>query len=129
MHREDAIKFLIENIAASPRVFAESYFDVSLPTAIRSFLLAQNPTDTRLRNDYERFREEEFSAVWIAFFDAHGNCADAAFLGWENLPRGILEDRVTLSLTDTRSHVPDKIGLEVQRANTIRPHRIATCKP
>jgi hypothetical protein len=83
MHYEDAIKFLIENIAANPDIFADASrppnFDVFIPRTVTIFLREQTPRDARLPNDPESFRLPEFEHVWLAFYDA----------AWELCRRGI----------------------------------------
>jgi hypothetical protein len=83
MHYEDAIRFLIERLAANRNIFVDGNrppnFDIFIPNVITIFLREQNPQDARLFNNPESFRLPDFDDVWLAFYDA----------AWDLCRRGI----------------------------------------
>jgi hypothetical protein len=83
MRYEDALKFLVERLAAQPNAFFENLnspqdLDVWLPRAVIAFVAETEGKDASLLL-IEALRTNEYRPVWIAFYDA----------AWELCRRGI----------------------------------------
>ncbi len=92
LHREEALKFLVERLAKDQKAFfvSNSNHDVSLDWAVIGFL-RENSDDPRIQgNPHDVVHQEHFRPVWIAFFDAAWElCRRGIFRLGENNPEAI----------------------------------------
>jgi hypothetical protein len=71
LHCEDALRFLIEGLRRNSEAFARGdrppSYDIWIPNVVDAFLRSAS---VESGGDPEYLHREEFSAVWIAFYDA-----------------------------------------------------------
>ena len=98
-HPEDALKFLVGTLAHDPEIYRDGnrppYYDVFIPNAVIAFLRANSVQD---RGDPEFCHREEFSGIWLAFYDA----------AWELCRRGIF--RLSMRRMEGRYGVFGSLG-------------------